>query len=324
MKKYLLFIGAFLSSASGYGQSLRERAREEKLWTPIEIRLNAESDQVAAYGHLTPNKTWLIEQIAADIDIPAHLTSPYAANLGLYQFNRHCNRVGLAFPAARELNRKHRITLTLPNWEAAVTGAKGPQAMRLLKVHSRLGFEPKANTLLYAKIDPRIIERSIEAQVQAQFNLLRQQGSIEIEINGHDYLACDYVQGLTHIALEGVWELAGAKLKRAPVVRASELESALQEVKTNYMSTNNCTNNLIVGSALLTTSLNSVSKKTVAELGVEAYLAFFNAAYDVKKCEWRESSQINFTENAAEFDVLSEQTQTITSRLFSRFNGVIK
>jgi hypothetical protein len=319
---YLIFaLTSITASASG---DLQNRARTEKLWAPIEIRLPQNSEKVVATGFRTDNGRWRIDQMAPQVELRVDLTSPYAAGLGLNQFARQCSRIGYGFASVRMENRAHKLTLGLPKWEAAVDGVQGPQPLRMSKVRSRMSFDKNSNTLLYANIDPRIIERHIEAQVQTQIDNLSRQGSVDIDITGHDYLACDFITGAVQIGLEVQWEYASAKLQRQVVIKADDVQKAMLEAQTSFQSMDKCNDNLSLASALFSAALVSATGKRFKDFAPDLYVSSFNSVYDQSNCRWREAKLVNPVEVAAEFDQLSEGRMQSIVLILSRFSGVIK
>ncbi len=320
MKTISILLGLMFSFSAN--AELKEQAKNESSWKPIEIQLGDQAR--AATGYVTSDGRWRLEAIAPELEVRSSLQSSYAAGLGLTQFTKHCGRMGFGFSTVRELKRNHSIVLSLPAWNEAVNGVKGPQALRVLKVRSRVAFEAKSNTLMYGSINPREIERAIEAQVQSQTNELRTTGSIAIDISGHDYLACDFVAGTAHLGLEVVWEYPAAKLKRQPIIRAEEIAAIANEARSAYGGSGSCLDRVALSSAVLAVAMNSIAKRSVVEMGVDRYAEMFNAVYDTNSCKWRDGSAIQPAAVAKIFDVLSEENTQASVRVMSRFSGVIK
>lgn len=320
MKTSILLIAALLSVNSN--ADLKAQARREKSWQPIEIQL-PEMAVPAATGYLT-GSGWRIDQIAPELEVRSELISDYASGLGAAQFAKHCGRMGYGFATVRELGRKHKIVLRLPDWENAIEGVRGPQPMRIVKARSKVAFEAKSSTLVYGGIDPRLLERSVESQVQSQLDLLRTQGKIEVDITGHDYMACDFVSGQMHIGIEVVWDYPGAKLKRTPTLRAEDLAHAVEAARSGFAGGNSCQDAQILASAIFATSLNAATGKKIGEIGHGTYVSAFNGIYDHSACTWRKAGQVKLQEIAQEFDHLSEGRTQAPTRVLSRFSGVIQ
>ncbi len=321
MKQIFLIIATLFSL--NIHAVLKEPARQEKSWQSINIEIPSML-QPAATGYLTGAGTWRLEQIAPELQVTTELKSSYASSLGLAQFTKYCGRMSYGFATVRELNHRHIITLGLPDWKKAVDGAMGPQPMRILKLRSRLAFEPSSFTLRYGNIHPRHLEGSIESQVQDQSHKLRTEGQVEIDITGHDYLACDFITGQMRIGLEVQWEYPSAKLKRTPTLRSEDLSRTIERAKAEFKGDKSCHENLILASAIFANNLNSVTDRKIAEIGAPTYLAAFNAVYDHSACQLREDSSLNTKEIAKEFDLLSKELSQSSVVVFSRFNGVIK
>ena len=321
MKRIYLIIATMFSLS--LHADLKEEARQERSWRPLDIHISS-MPAAAATGYLTSAGTWRIDQIAPDLEVRTDLISAYASGLGLAQFTKHCGRMGYGFAAVRELNRTHEIKLSLPEWETAVDRIKGPQPMRVLRARSKVAFEASSNTLRYANIDPHQLERSVETQVQNQMDGLRADGSVDIDIAGHDYMACDFVTGQMHIGVEVVWEYPSAKLKRTPALNPQDLTKTIEQAKAGFSGGRNCGENLVLASAIFATSLNSVTTKKIADIGPSTYLAAFNAVYDHPACQWREDRLINAKDIVQEFDLLSEARSQAPVRVLSRFSGVIR
>ncbi|MGE0763881.1 MAG: hypothetical protein AB7N80_11435 [Bdellovibrionales bacterium] len=320
----LIFFGLCLSVVAKAVPDLRGQAQDQRRWAPIEVRLPENPEQVVASGYLTTKGTWRLNQIATQIEVKAGLISTYASQMGLSQFTKLCGRLGYGFAAVREMNRPFKLRVRVPDWSHAVAGLDGPQEIRLLKVRSRLAFDAQSNTLLYANLDPRKLERWVEAQVQAKIDELRARGEIVIDIQGHDYLACDYIAGTAHLGLEVMWEYPAAKIKRQPTLGEEDLNAVFSRAKAQYSSQSSCPDSLILSSAVLTASLTSMTRKAVDEVGMQSYLALFNAVYDSSACRWKDGRDVHMTEVAQEFDQLSEEKKQVTTKVFSRFSGELQ
>lgn len=334
MKKSLLIL-MVLAAAASSAADLKARAREERSWLATELRLEESADQTVGKGYVTNNQTWRIESLAPQMEVTAPLTSKDASEMGIERFNRLCRKMGYGFIAAREQQRPQKLTLRVPDWKLAPAGdvhlrtikdayplSVAGNAPRIVQVRSRVAFDDKANTLLYSNLDPRVIERLIEIQVQSQIDKLRSHGAIEIDIRGHDYVACDYTLGLVRVALEVIWEYPAAKLKREPTVAAGDIQQAISSSKAIPLE-GDCTTKGQTASGILSVNLNQATHKTIPEMGTATYLTLLNAIYDQNQCRWREQG-IDVSALASEFDALSERLVQNSVVVFTRFNGVVQ
>lgn len=329
-----LFILLSLISAATQAADLKDRAREERLWSKTEMRISDSPNQIAGSVFITPNQSWRIDNIRGELELSAPLISRDAAEIGTERYLRLCRRMGYGFVAAREHQSPHKLTLRIPNWSLSPSGdvtidvpssnrllTLPANPLRIVSIRTRIAFDPKANTLLYSNLDPRVIERLIESQVQNQADQLRVEGRINIDIRGHDYVACDYAQGLMQIALEVVWEYPAPKLARQPTVSATDLQKALNIAKSTPLE-GSCPERNTLASAFLGYSLGSLLKNTVWDMGRGTFQSLFNAVYDQNLCRWRDSIG-DFSALSAEFDVLSERLIQSSAVVFTRFNGEV-
>lgn len=320
MKK--MIFAFFITQSAFAAPSLLERARQEESWNEIEIQLPG-NQGVSATGYATHNGDWRLSTIAGELEMASALRSEEAVRQGLSTFKKYCDRWKHGFVALREENRKHSVSLRLPNWEQALTGHKGPQTMRLTKLRTVLKTNPDSYTELYSRLEPQVLERQIDAQVQAGIETLKRGEALEIRIDGHDYLACDFVAEQAQIGLDVTWEFASAKLKRQPTIGVEDVMGMARKLRGVSLEGVTCEDRAYIAGGLVGTGMEVGLRRSLNEM-LPQFLSYARELFDKQRCDWRDANQVNWASLANEFDRFSEERATASTRVLTHFNGVLK